>query len=78
MGALVPRGGSRDEGRDPASYRGSGPGAAKCFEEGHGRAEASTARATGMAEVDAWRARERLSSRVLEGRGELEAVGERP
>jgi len=55
-------------------YRGSGQGAAKYFEEGHGRAEAYyTEGHQDAVQVDAWRGGERLSSAVLEGRGELEA-----
>ena len=55
-------------------YRGSGQGAAKYFEEGHGRAEAYyTEGHQDAVQVDTWRGGERLSSAVLEGRGELEA-----
>ena len=55
-------------------YRGSGTGAAKYFEEGHGRAEAYyTEGHQAVVQVDAWRGGERLSSAVLDGRGELEA-----
>ena len=55
-------------------YRGSGAGAAKYFEEGHGRAEAYyTEGHQDAVQIDTWRGGERLSSAVLEGRGELEA-----
>ena len=55
-------------------YRGSGQGAAKYFEEGHGRAEAYYSEGHQAAvQVDTWRGGERLSSAVLEDRGELEA-----
>jgi hypothetical protein len=55
-------------------YRGSGAGAAKYFEEGHGRAEAYYSEGhQAVVQVDAWRDGERLSSTVLEGRGALEA-----
>jgi exodeoxyribonuclease V alpha subunit len=55
-------------------YRGSGQGAAKYFEEGHGRAEAYyTEGHQDAVQVDTWRGGERLSSAVLEGGGELEA-----
>ena len=55
-------------------YRGSGAGAARYFEEGHGRAEAYyTEGHQAAVQVDTWRGGERLSSAVLEGRGELES-----
>ena len=55
-------------------YRGSGAGAAKYFEEGHGRAEAYyTEGHQAVVEVGTWRDGERLGSSVLEGRGALAA-----
>jgi exodeoxyribonuclease V alpha subunit len=54
-------------------YRGSGTGAAKYFEEGHGRAEAYYSEGHQSAvQVGTWRDGERLASAVLAGRGELE------
>jgi exodeoxyribonuclease V alpha subunit len=54
-------------------YRGSGHGAAKYFEEGHGRAEAYYSEGHQAAvQVDSWRGRERLFSAVLADRGALE------
>ena len=55
-------------------YRGSGQGAAIYFDEGHGRAEAYyTEGHQAVVQVDTWRGGERLTSAVLEDRGELEA-----
>ncbi|HTT90588.1 MAG TPA: MobF family relaxase [Acidimicrobiales bacterium] len=55
-------------------YRGSGKGAAKYFEEGHGRAEAYyTEGHQAVVEVGTWQDGERLSSTVLADRGALEA-----
>jgi len=55
-------------------YRGNGQGAAKYFEDGHGRAEAYYSEGHQAAvQVDAWRGGERLSSTALAGRGELES-----
>ena len=55
-------------------YRGSGTGAAKYFEEGHGRAEAYYSEGHQAAvQVDRWRAGERLGTTVLDERGALEA-----
>ena len=55
-------------------YRGSGAGAARYFDEGHGQAEAYyTEGHQAAVEVGRWRDGERLESTVLEERGALEA-----
>ena len=55
-------------------YRGSGQGAAVYFDEGHGQAEAYyTEGHQAVVQVDSWRGGERVTSAVLEDRGELAA-----